>query len=140
MKMGIEIPLHTSPSAICMFCISVAVKSTGVYSFNKSQHWKKFSNSKVIQLIHVLYILAVKKKPGKQCTAKKKSLVFQGLVLQIDNSCLYCRVMIILSTKLTGIEAIIIHSTIYLVNTDRLQHIPQHIHMFLPALIESLWT
>lgn len=76
MKMGIEIPLHTSPSAICMFCISVAVKSTGVYSFNKSRHWQKFLNSKLIQLIHVLYILAVKKTPVKQCTAKKKSLVF----------------------------------------------------------------
>lgn len=78
MKMGIEIPLHTSPSAICMFCISVAVKSTGVYSFNKSRHWKKFSNSKVIQLIHVLYILAVKKKPGKQYVLLKKIISFLG--------------------------------------------------------------
>lgn len=41
MKMGIEIPLHTSPSAICMFCISVAVKSTGVFSFNKSHALEK---------------------------------------------------------------------------------------------------
>lgn len=139
MKIGIEIPLHTSPSAICMFCISVAVKSTGVYSFNKSQHWQKFLNSKLIQLIHVLYILTVKKNLGSNVLLKK-SLVFQGLVLQIDNSCLYCQVMIILSTKLTGIEAIIINSTIYLVNTDRLQHIPRHIHRFLPSLTESLLT
>lgn len=77
MKMGIEIPLHTSPSAICMFCISVAVKSTGMYSFNKSQHWQKFSNSKVIQLIHVLYILAVKKTLGSNVLLKK-IIIFLG--------------------------------------------------------------